>query len=198
MLLSPAGKRKQLANGQSWVFPSRRACLQCHSAAAGRTLGLEVAQLNRTFEYGAGQCGNQLTTYDSIGLFTAPLPDTATNLPVLASRGDTTFPVQERALALLHVNCSGCHRPGGTGGASDMRINTDFAAAGLCDVDPEAGELGVSGAMLIVPGDPEQSLVSVRMHRQGLGRMPRVGSLEVDEAGTDLVDAFIEGLASCP
>ena len=35
------GKTVQVA-GQSWLFPSEAQCLVCHTAAAGRTLGLEM------------------------------------------------------------------------------------------------------------------------------------------------------------
>ena len=44
------GKTVQVA-GQTWEFPSEAQCLQCHSAAAGRTLGLEIGQLNGDFGY---------------------------------------------------------------------------------------------------------------------------------------------------
>ena len=40
--------------GQTWEFPSEAQCLQCHSAAAGRTLGLEIGQLNGDFGYPHG------------------------------------------------------------------------------------------------------------------------------------------------
>ena len=59
--LLPASKTKDLGNGQSWYFPSRNECLQCHTHAAGRTLGLETAQLNRDAPDGGG---NQLATLD--------------------------------------------------------------------------------------------------------------------------------------
>ena len=56
------GKTVQVA-GQTWEFPSEAQCLQCHTAAAGRTLGLEIGQLNGHFLYPqTGRTANQLTT----------------------------------------------------------------------------------------------------------------------------------------
>src|SRR5205823_6444908 len=48
--LLPAGKSRSLS-GQTWTFPSRSQCLECHTAAAGRSLGLELGQLNRDLQY---------------------------------------------------------------------------------------------------------------------------------------------------
>ena len=198
-LLPQAGKRRVLPNGQTWVFPSRNGCLSCHTAAAGRTLGLELAQQNRDFAYDAESCGNQLTTWDAIGLFTSALPGPVASLPALAAVDDAAASAEARARAVLHVNCSMCHRPnGGGGGNADLRVQTALAATNLCDVDPQEGDLGVNGAKLLMPGDPARSLVSVRMRRTGAGRMPKLGSLMVDPLGTAAIDAFITGLAACP
>src|SRR5262249_26682694 len=49
------GKTKMLANGTMWTFPSRAQCFQCHTEAAGFTLGLEARQLDRPEANGANQ-----------------------------------------------------------------------------------------------------------------------------------------------
>ena len=36
---------------QDWIYPSEAQCLQCHTNAAGRSLGLETAQLNSDITY---------------------------------------------------------------------------------------------------------------------------------------------------
>ena len=46
------GKTSTVAS-QQWVFPSEAQCLQCHTAAAGGSLGLETAQLNAPLLYPA-------------------------------------------------------------------------------------------------------------------------------------------------
>src|SRR5690606_2998852 len=56
-------------NGQDWIYPSGGQCLECHTAAAGRALGLETAQLNRDHSYASsGITANQITTLASIGV----------------------------------------------------------------------------------------------------------------------------------
>ena len=198
-LLPPVGKQKVLGNGQTWLYPSRNGCLACHTDAAGRTLGLELQQQNRVIAYEQGACANQLTTWDAIGVFTAALPGAAETLPALPAVDDATASTEARARALLHVNCSSCHRPnGGGGGLADLRAATSLAEAHLCDEAPAHGDLSIPDARLIAPGEPARSLVSVRMQRSGATRMPKLGSLVVDSGGVAVVNAFIEELTSCP
>ena len=45
--LVEGGAVRDIGNGQTWIFPSESQCLECHTEAAGRALGLETAQLNR-------------------------------------------------------------------------------------------------------------------------------------------------------
>jgi len=173
-----------------WVYPSRAQCLQCHTGAAGRSLGLEVSQVDRPAEDGA----NQLALWETMGLLSGEIP-ALTALP--SPSGDA--PVEDRARAYLHANCSNCHRPEGTGqGPADMRATTPLSDTNLCAQAPQEGDLGVDGAVLLDPGRPETSILSLRMHTLDANRMPEVGSRVVDEAGVALVDAWIGGLTACP
>lgn len=197
-VLLEVGKDRDLG-GQTWTFPSRAQCIECHTAAAGHTLGLETAQLNRDLVYPGGVSANQLATLDHIGLFDArlwQLPDELSRLPVPADAG----PVADRARAYLHGNCSFCHRPGGTGrGPADFRFSTPFAAVGVCDAVPQTGDLGVAGARLLKPGDPSRSIISLRTHAPfGADRMPPLGSHLVDPVGTQVLDDWIRAVISCP
>ena len=192
----PGGKTKVIGS-QTWLYPSSAQCLQCHTEAAGRTLGLEFAQLNGSFDYPGGQA-NQLTTLDHIGLFTKPLPAAVEDLPALpATQGPD--PLEARAKSYLHTNCSFCHRPGGTGGGNaDYLFTTPFASMNLCNATPTAGDLGITDARVIKPGDPSHSLISVRTHALDSRRMPPLGSTVVDTAGVTLLDSFISSLQGCP
>jgi hypothetical protein len=42
---------RDLPGGLRWYYPSRAECMECHTTAAGRTLGLETAQLNGEMRY---------------------------------------------------------------------------------------------------------------------------------------------------
>ncbi|MBZ4416535.1 PQQ-dependent sugar dehydrogenase [Myxococcus sp. RHSTA-1-4] len=194
-VLLDAGKVKDVA-GRTWTFPSRGECMQCHNAASGYVLGLEVAQLNGDFIYPGGRRAHQLVTLEHIGLLA--LPSEPALLPRLPAY-DGPEPLEARARAYLHANCAVCHRPGGLGrGTADLRFSTPLARAGVCDVLPELGELGVPGARLVTPGHPGKSLLSLRMHALEAVRMPPLATRVVDTEGTALVDAWITSLARCP
>lgn len=46
--LLPSSKTKSVG-AQTWTFPSRGQCMTCHNGAAGGSIGLETAQLDRPF-----------------------------------------------------------------------------------------------------------------------------------------------------
>ena len=193
-----AGAATAQVNGQTWSLPSRDQCLQCHSTAAGRALGPELAQLNRDYTYDGGKSANELATWQHIGLFDAPLPS-ASPLPSLAPPDSTTATVEARARGYLHGNCSICHRPNGTGqGPADFRYTTPAAMMGVCGAAPTQGDLGVMGALLLAPGAPAQSILSLRMHAtDAKSRMPPLATRLVDPLGTQVVDDWISSLTAC-
>jgi uncharacterized repeat protein (TIGR03806 family) len=183
----------------SWVIPSEGDCLRCHTIAAGRSLGLETAQLNGDLLYPAtGRTANQLATLDAIGVLDASLPADLTTLPALSDPTDAGEPLESRARAWLHANCSGCHRPDGTAPtALDLRHDTALAATAACDTSPQRGDLGLPDARIIAPGAPERSVLLERVARRDGAAMPPLGSLRVDEAAVSLLTDWIASLSSC-
>ena len=120
-VLLPAGKTKTVGT-QTWTFPSRSDCVSCHTEAAGRSLGLELGQLNGDFVYPSHEpIANQLKTLDHIGMFDEPLGKPVDQLLAYPDPYGTTAPLEARARAYLHSNCSNCHRPKG-GGRGDMDL----------------------------------------------------------------------------
>jgi len=198
--LLPAGKTKKVAT-QTWTFPSRSNCVSCHSAAAGRTLGLELGQLNGDFVYAStNRIANQLETLEHIGMFSAPLGKAVTDIIAYPTPTNATTGTPEaRARSYLHSNCSNCHRPTGPGrGTMDLRFATPLPATKTCGEPPQLGDLGIAGAKLISPGAAAKSVVSLRAHASGALRMPPIASNVVDTAGLGVVDAWITSLAACP
>ncbi|MEQ1503985.1 MAG: PQQ-dependent sugar dehydrogenase [Myxococcota bacterium] len=184
---------------QTWSIPDNGECVLCHSVAAGSSLGLESMQLNTVGHYDAtGRDANQLLTLDHIGMFTAPIGDPAT-LPAYAAVDDTAASLDDRARAYLHVNCAQCHRPDGPSRTDiDFRFSTPLADTHACGVAPEHGDLGVGGALVITPGQPAASLVSLRMHLRDANQMPPLGTNVVDDVGAALIDEWITSLSGCP
>lgn len=191
--LLTTGKTVDLGD-RSWDIPSRAQCGACHTAAAGRTLGLETAQMNRVVRYPNGRTADQLTTFERIGLFDAPLPP---DRPRFAAP-DGDAPVEERARAYLHANCAGCHRPLGPGrGAFDLRATIPREDMRLLCEPVYTGGGDLDAAFVVEPGHPELSMLVARMDRRGLAQMPPLGTSQVDPLGVSLVRAWIGELPPC-
>ncbi|PUB87211.1 MAG: hypothetical protein DBP00_09425 [gamma proteobacterium symbiont of Ctena orbiculata] len=194
-VLLDSAKDKAFAN-QTWHYPSSAECLLCHTGIAGVALGPELGQLNRDFPYPA-QSANQLITYEAIGLLADPLSDTQKST-VFYAIDDTAYAAERRARSYLHSNCAMCHQPGGTGGGDlDMRMSASLAATGLCNQAPLTGDLGLNNPVLLKPGDPDNSILVLRMETMGETRMPPLGSGEVDTQAVAVIREWISGLLSC-
>ncbi len=191
-VLLPAGKVKPVGS-QVWTFPSRSQCLGCHTDVAGRTLGLESGQLNRTMPYPqTGRTANQLVTLSGIGVFEYPLIGTPANWPRLPTPTGTADPVDQRARSYLHANCAMCHQPGGPGrGPEDFRFSTPIDQMGALYVFPTQSSFGIPDARLLYPGRPQQSIISYRMHTTDEGRMPPIGRSLMDVQGVGVIDSWI-------
>jgi uncharacterized repeat protein (TIGR03806 family) len=183
---APGGRREQ-----KWHFPSRAECTLCHTTPAKYVLGVNTMQMNREHDYG-GVIANQLATFDHLKLFTKPLEKKPAELDKLADYRDSSSSLDQRARAYLHANCSHCHRKWGGGNAEFQLLKTlPLAELGIVGTRPGHGAFGLEGGKLLVPGQPEQSLIPHRMRKVGLGRMPHVASNVVDEEATKLIEEWI-------
>ncbi|QQR91265.1 MAG: PQQ-dependent sugar dehydrogenase [Myxococcales bacterium] len=193
------GKTRDVA-GQTWIYPSSAQCLQCHTNASGRSLGLETAQLNKDLLYESSKLvGNQLTTLAAIGMFTSIDSIDPSLMPLLPNPQDENESLENRARAYLHTNCSQCHRPGGpTNSIMDLRFTTSLADAEICDELPTDTTIKVDGLRLLAPGLPDASLLVLRMQRRDQLGMPPLGSNIIDEDGASLLSAWISQLSNCP
>lgn len=140
----------------------------------------------------SGRRGNELATWEAIGLFTTSLSAPVAELPSLVDPANTHAGITFRVRSYLHANCAGCHRPDGP-----TRTDLDFrywvAPTGMnaCNVPPAADDLGVAGAMPIVKKKPDKSLVYLRMNRRDLYQMPPLGTTLVDTANVALIKKWI-------
>jgi uncharacterized repeat protein (TIGR03806 family) len=196
--LLPAGKVKDLGGGATWSFPSRTQCIQCHSLAAGGTLGLETWQLNRDVVYpSTNRVSNALATLDHIGMFTAPLPKPPDQLAKLPDPAGAD-PLDARARSYLHANCSHCHRPQGGGqGTMNLLFGQAFKDTATCNAPATQGPVN-SVNTLLTPADPTKSILSLRVHATDSKRMPTVAVSIVDPLGSKLIDDWITSVKTCP
>jgi glucose/arabinose dehydrogenase len=181
----------ELGDGRRWSFPGSGQCFRCHDTRAGLLLGFNVAQLNTDVN---GK--NQIAWLEDFGMLEWTWRDG--ELPVAPRLDDATLGIDARARAYLDANCAHCHQPGAAGAASalDLKATTPFALTGLCNASPSAVMPGREDALLLAPGEPERSLISIRMHAGDTLAMPP-GRRAVDVAGTAVVDEWIRSLRDC-
>jgi uncharacterized repeat protein (TIGR03806 family) len=188
------GLTEPLDKGRTWSYPSRSDCLVCHNATAGFVLGVNTRQLNR-LAAGGGR-DNQLRAWNRAGLFAPALAEK--DIPSysrLAAVDDDTAPLEARVRSYMDANCAICHRPGGSPGAFDARFDTPVARQKWLTAPLAAADLGLRGVRLVTPGDPERSMLYVRMkRRRDVFNMPPLASNVADEAALAAVAAWIKGL----
>jgi uncharacterized repeat protein (TIGR03806 family) len=187
----------------SYYFPSGFDCRRCHAPSlagvdgGAGVLGMTPKQLNIDVVRD-GATVNQLAwlasarAIDPAAIQGAPAP-----FPDPRSASAT---VESRARAWLHVQCAGCHHPGGDAGQAtlDLRASLSLARMNACNVAPRAGDLGIDGARLVVPHDVERSVLAARIaHPRKDLRMPPIATSRYDRAGIDVVKAWIAALPAC-
>ena len=175
---SPGGTRNQ-----TWRHASRAECTQCHNNRSANLLAFNPPQLD---------CNGQIEKMHIWDWFAKPLPK---KQPKIVDPYDTDSLLHTRARTYLQLNCAHCHRRGG-GGTSvfEARIELDLASTKMLNHLPTQGDLGIKDAMIVQGSDPYRSTLYNRMARLGPGRMPRLGSTVVDEAGLALMRAWIQTL----
>ena len=194
-----------LPGGVRWVYPSRAQCMECHTAPAHRVLGAEMLQLSHLYAP-LSEGLIQWRALEELEMFNPQseerLEELEGELELMPDPFDEGAPLEARARAYLHANCSNCHRPETTSTQAniDLRYATPWEETGLCEVEPEHGRLyrpDSSGFRLIKPGHPELSVVSLRMATLEVFRMPPLSSGVVDERGVALITSWIEQMEDC-
>lgn len=190
---STLGESTTLPGGHVWSYPTQAQCFECHTEAAGFSLGLETRQLNVEQLYPAtGRVANQFETLDFLGMLSG-----AESLPPLPTHDDTAVALQMRAEAYLHVNCSNCHRPGGPGyGTANYLYDTPFADMNVCRTPSILNAF--PELPLIEPGDHTSSVVWLRMSQRDANFMPPLGSSVADADGAAFLAEWIDDLDQCP
>jgi hypothetical protein len=79
----------------------------------------------------------------------------------------------------------------------DFRYTTSLLGTNTCDVQPNAGDLGIANARIIAPGDAARSVLVSRVNRTDANMMPPLARHTIDAAGVQLLTDWIGGLSSC-
>lgn len=216
--LAPSGATEEITvtglDGEplviQYLVPQKNQCVDCHELKIDdeRTIvpiGPKARHLNRGYDHGDGEV-NQLQVLADRGWLTG-LPSletvpTATDARTLEGVDPTSLDpatLEAAARDYLDINCAHCHNPRASEGVSSQlfldRYTTEAFDLGVCKRPGSAGA-GTGGLTFdIVPGDHEQSILWYRMHTEVLGEMmPDLGRSVRDEAGTELIAAWIDAM----
>jgi uncharacterized repeat protein (TIGR03806 family) len=177
---------------QTWRIPSRAECMTCHTPQAGHALSFNTRQLNLDNNL-LGTTGNQLTTLQQAGYFSNN-PTSPNLLPRHLGPDESAYSIEARVRSYLAVNCSYCHKAGGTAIASwdgrpELTLDQTALINGLA-----ANNGGNPANKLVVPGDPTHSIVLNRIAAtNGFTRMPPLASNVIDSANVQLLTTWING-----
>ncbi len=179
------------AEHRRWTIHSRSECLRCHNSWVGGPLAFTIPQL--------ANGGDQIESLVSGGVLTGDVAKDADRLktlyPPLADPMNASMDLETRARAYLSVNCSHCHQNGAGGTATiDLRHVAKLDDMKTVGATPMQGVFQIAGGAIVAPGQPSKSVLLYRAACCGRGRMPHIGSREVDVAGVKLLREWILSL----
>jgi len=199
----PAGDRVEVAfvdaSGEAheitYRVPNVNQCANCHGGTGEiEPLGLRTDQMDHLFDFGAGP-ENQIDHLAALGLLSAP---PAAERTTLTDYTDESAPLEARARAYLHANCSHCHRDGGAADQSGLWLNieiTEPVRLGICKPPAAAGRGTGGRSVAIWPGDSERSIMTFRMASEEPGiKMPELPTVLSHDEGVALVTAWIDAM----
>jgi putative heme-binding domain-containing protein len=183
---APGGRREQ-----RWRYHSRAECIRCHMVRVAELHGnLNAFEPHQLASATNGEGDNELARLITLGLIEHG--ERTERFAKLVNPHDEAAPIEQRARSYLHANCAHCHKPD-AGGAVAMYwpINFETERLKAIDVNPARGDFGIVDAKIIYPSRPQNSSLYYRLLTTGSGRMPTIGSTEVDVRGTELVRDWI-------
>ncbi|MCA9237722.1 MAG: RICIN domain-containing protein [Planctomycetales bacterium] len=180
---------------QTWHYPSRQECLQCHTQKSGFVLGPNTRQLNGDYAYPTGVVDNQLRTWSYLQMFSNNIDQRdIAEFDHLVTVDDPHADLELRVRSYVDANCAFCHRPGGTGAQWDARFDTPIELQ-QCIGGSVRETFGIAGAKVVSPANLQTSILYLRMtSSQPTQRMPPVGRNKVDAKAVATFAEWIESL----
>jgi uncharacterized repeat protein (TIGR03806 family) len=196
-LVDAAGMREDAA----YQVPDQNQCAGCHGSDL-RTreihpIGPKARHLNRDLVYldaeGGQVTANQLAQWQHVGYLDG-VPE-ASAVPRVADWLDPEAGIEARARAYLDINCSHCHTSVGPGNTSGLWLASDVSEPlrlGRCKLPIAAGHGTGDRRFDIVPGKPDESILTYRMISTDPGvMMPELGRSVAHAEGVELIRQWI-------
>lgn len=186
---------------QTWIYPGRFECEQCHNASSGRILGFNLRQLDRNLACPEGGQIHQFAALASRGVLSTADAELAQSVPrrPLAALQDSQAPLEDRVRSYLDVNCSVCHNPGRHFAAFDARFVRPLTETGIVNgATHHHSNLGPD-VRVISPGNLKLSMMHLRLTAADpVLRMPPLGSTVVDHQAALVFSEWIQSLPASP
>jgi hypothetical protein len=186
---------------RQWRFAGRSECTICHTAQTNFTIGLNLTQLNRDADFTpvGRRVENQILALADAGMLKPAPAKPVVELPRKVDPYDVSASLEARARAWLDINCAHCHRTGGVGGRPGIQFidSLPLEKTGLVNARPLVPLLGAD-SLIIAPGKPEQSELYHRITLPAGGRMPLIGTDQIDKPGTELIRQWIAEMKPTP
>jgi uncharacterized repeat protein (TIGR03806 family) len=181
--------------------PDQNQCAGCHGSDLRsreiHPIGPKARHLNRDLVYldaeGGQVTANQLAQWQRLDYLDG-VPEAST-VPRLADWLDPAQSIDARARAYLDVNCSHCHTAVGPGATSGLWLASDVSEPlrlGRCKLPIAAGHGTGDRRFDIVPGKPDESILTYRMVSTDPGvMMPELGRSVAHAEGVELIRQWI-------
>ena len=175
----------------TWEIPSRTACITCHTPEAGHALSFNTRQLNAPGSIGTVS-GNLLSVLDLTGYLSNFSADPAA-LPRHYRPDETGQSLEARVRSYLDVNCSYCHKDGGTGGGNwDGRAHLTLLQTGLLNGSTVDAPLHPEDRLVLAGNVPHSILFNRIAGANGYTRMPPLATAEPDLEAAELIATWIK------
>lgn len=175
-----------------WLSPGYEECLNLETTVTGFVLELKSIQLN-TQRHDESP---QLQQWFDRGWFGKEF-DVKSWIasPRLASHDDPNASLELKVRSYLEANCAACHYPGGPSrGGMDARFQTALKDQHLINGSLVAGDLGITEAKMVLPGNAQKSILYQRLSRKDFFRMPPVALNNDTPPILDTLKAWIHSL----
>ena len=188
-----------------YPIPSRDDCRACHEGGSVPVLGISALQLSPLRDSLAPNAERK--TFYNVDLIDLVARGLVKNLPREyldeLPMIEAPSPAARAALGYLHANCGHCHNKSGSLADLDLvlaqraRPGTDDLRNSLRSLVDVPSDFHLYGATRrVVPGEPSQSVLSLRMRsRNPLAQMPPLGTRTVDTNAVVLVERWIHELS---
>lgn len=180
----------------NYIVPNKNQCKSCHNQSETMApIGVKPQHLNNELDYGTTK-ENQLAHWSGKKILAGF--EGADAHPAMIDYEDQSQAIPARAMAYLDINCAHCHSAEGPASTSGLFLTydqTDPLKLGINKTPVAAGKGAGSFKFDIVPGKPDESIITHRINSTEVGvAMPELGRTTVHQEGVELIREWIRSL----